>query len=193
MSTERIIVQKTIAPVFRSKLQKVLSTEPFTNPSTLIASPPVSKNRKLVLDALSKGARVLEGSQGTTTSKKDEQGSTRMLPIVIDQVKSDMDIYHTESFGPTVSLIIVETEEEAIKIANDTDYGLSSAIFTEDLRRGLRIARQINSGAVHINSMTVHDEASLPHGGVNRSGWGRFNGLEGLAEFLKTKSITWKD
>ncbi|OQN95135.1 hypothetical protein B0A48_18812, partial [Cryoendolithus antarcticus] len=80
-----------------------------------------------------------------------------------------MDIYHTESFGPTVSVIVVRSDEEAIKIAKDTDYGLSAAVFTEDLRRGLIIAKRIKSGAVQINSMSVHDESALPHGRYKKS------------------------
>jgi acyl-CoA reductase-like NAD-dependent aldehyde dehydrogenase len=110
-----------------------------------------------------------------------------MRPVVIEGVKDGMDLYYTESFGPTVSLIIVDTDEEAIKIANDTDYGLASAVFTENLQRGLRIAKQIETGAVHINSMSVHDEPSLPHGGAKKSGFGRFNGEEGLKEWVRLK------
>ena len=96
-------------------------------------------------------------------------------------------------FGPTVSVYEVDDDDEAIRIANDTDYGLSSAVFTEDLRRGLKIAKQIETGAVHINSMTVHDETGLPHGGAKKSGFGRFNGREGLEEWVRTKIITFKD
>ncbi|KAK7430150.1 hypothetical protein QQZ08_003335 [Neonectria magnoliae] len=94
-----------------------------------------------------------------------------------------MDLYKTESFGPTVSILEIETEEEAIRLANDTEYGLSSALFTSDLRRGLRIAREIETGAVHINNMTVHDESALPHGGAKSSGYGRFNASSGLSEW----------
>ena len=66
-----------------------------------------------------------------------------------------MDIYHSESFGPTVSIFVVETEEEALRLANDTEYGLSSAVFIEDLRAGLRLANGIEAGVVHINGMSV--------------------------------------
>ena len=69
-----------------------------------------------------------------------------MRPIVVEGVTKEMELYHIESFGPTVSLIIVESEEEAVRIANDTEYGLSSAVFTEDLKAGLRVARQIETG-----------------------------------------------
>ncbi|KAK4951118.1 hypothetical protein LTR28_006898 [Elasticomyces elasticus] len=104
-----------------------------------------------------------------------------------------MDIFYTESFGPSVALISVKDDEEAIELANDTEYGLSGSVFTEDLRRGLRIAKAIDSGAVHINGMSVHDEAALPHGGVKKSGWGRFNAQWGMEEFLKIKVVTYRE
>lgn len=69
-----------------------------------------------------------------------------MRPIVVDGVKKDMDLFYTESFGPSVSVIEISSDEEAVEIANDTDYGLSGAVFTENLARGLRIAKQIETG-----------------------------------------------
>jgi acyl-CoA reductase-like NAD-dependent aldehyde dehydrogenase len=104
-----------------------------------------------------------------------------------------MSIYATESFGPTVSLLPFPTEAAAIATANDTEYGLSAAIFTRDLAAALRIARQLETGAVHINNMSVHDEPNLPHGGCKMSGFGRFNGSAGLEEFQRSKTITWAD
>ncbi|EXJ85105.1 NAD-dependent aldehyde dehydrogenase [Capronia epimyces CBS 606.96] len=191
MATERILVNAKIADQFRSALQatmeKVFSEQGMGVPQ-LVTAAPVEKNKKLLSDALSKGASTLYGDPNHNESSK-----TKMRPVIIENVKPGMDIYHTESFGPTVSLFVVGSDEEAIEIANDTDYGLSSAVFTEDLRRGLRIARQIESGAVHINSMTVHDEVALPHGGVKKSGFGRFNSLQGLDEWAWTKVVTWKD
>jgi acyl-CoA reductase-like NAD-dependent aldehyde dehydrogenase len=92
-----------------------------------------------------------------------------------------------------VSLFTVDSDDDAIRLANDTEYGLSASIFTEDLRRAFRIAKKIQSGAVHINSMSVHDESALPHGGHKSSGYGRFNGVEGLEEWVQTKTVTWKD
>jgi acyl-CoA reductase-like NAD-dependent aldehyde dehydrogenase len=123
---------------------------------------------------------------------KVDSPAAQMKPIVIAGVTPEMDIYKIESFGPTVSLFEVESEEEALRIANDTEYGLSSAVFTEDLRRGLRFAKGIETGAVHINSMTVHDEGTLPHGGAKASGYGRFNAAHGLGEWVRTKSVTFK-
>ncbi len=90
-------------------------------------------------------------------------------------------------------MIAFDTDEEAIEIANDTEYGLSGAVFTENLGRGLKIAKEIDSGAIHINSMSVHDEAMLPHGGVKKSGWGRFNAQWGVEEFQKLKTVTYME
>ena len=191
MSTERILVHKDIAPKFREAFKatvKAVFDNEGQDAPILVSSPPVEKNKKLVQDAVGKGAKVLYGDE-----KANEDSKTQMRPIVIENVKQDMDIYHTESFGPTVALYIVESDEEAIKIANDTDYGLSASVYTEDLRRGMKIAKQIESGAVHINNMTVHDETNLPHGGAKKSGYGRFNGAEGLREWVRTKTVTWKD
>jgi acyl-CoA reductase-like NAD-dependent aldehyde dehydrogenase len=84
-------------------------------------------------------------------------------------------------------------EDEMIELANDTEYGLAASVYAEDLRTAFRVADRLDSGAVHINSMTVHDEFSLPHGGVKKSGFGRFNGAQGLDEFLYYKTVTWME
>lgn len=189
MSTERIIVHANVAQAFKQALGPTLD-QVFgeTTSLTLVSDAPVRKNKKLLQDALGKGASVIHGD-----ASHDADLAAAMRPVVIENVTQDMDIYHNESFGPTVSLHTVNSDEEAIELANDTDYGLSAAIYTEDLRRGLRLAKKIKSGAVHINGMSVHDETALPHGGFKKSGYGRFNGLEGLEEWVQTKTITWKD
>jgi acyl-CoA reductase-like NAD-dependent aldehyde dehydrogenase len=147
----------------------------------------VKKNKSLLADAENKGASVIFGDV-----KAQESQEGYMRPVVVKGVKKGMDLHYSESFGPTVSLFEVENEEEAIKIANDTEYGLSSAVFTKDLARGLRIAKRIQSGAVHIDGMSVHDEPGLPHEGIKSSGFGRF-GSTGLEEWVTTKTITFKN
>lgn len=189
MSTERVLVQKGVADAFAEELKKAVEMcFPASAPAgVLINRQSVEKNQRLLTDATAKGATLLNGSIG---AKEDSE--TRMRPIVVRGTTKDMDLYYTESFGPTVSLIEVVDDDEAIKIANDTEYGLSAAIFSEDLRRALKVAKRVESGAVHINAMTVHDETSLPHGGVKSSGYGRF-GSVGLDEFLKTKTVTFQN
>ena len=190
MSTERIVVHRRVSEALQKKL--VAAVEKIFpsggDAPVLITGDAVVKNKALLKDATSKGAALLNGD-----IEAQEISKTRMRPIVVGKVKPDMDLYKQESFGPTVSLIEVETEEEALRIANDTEYGLNSAVFTEDLRRGLRFAKEIEAGAVHINNMTVHDEMALPHGGSKASGYGRFNGRPGLDEWLRTKSVTWRN
>lgn len=213
-----------IADQFRQILRATIDQIfPDQNGLVMVDKAPVGRNATLLSDAVSKGAKAIYGD----VNDKREL-ATAMRPVILEDVKKDADLYYQESFGPTVSLFVVENDEEAIQIANDTEYGecdpspfiylppslsftspffpftqpnltspplsnlgLASAVFTENLQRGLRIARQIETGAVHINSMSVHDEPSLPHGGAKKSGFGRFNGEEGLREWYRMKTITW--
>ncbi len=87
-------------------------------------------------------------------------------------------------------MIEVNDEEEAIAVANDTAYGLSASVFTSDLTKGLAVAERIESGIVHINDQTVHDEPQVPFGGVKNSGWGRFGGTAALEEFTELRWIS---
>ena len=159
MSTERILVNKKIVDEFREVLKSTIDQVfPDKSGLVLVDKTPVSKVKKLLDDAVEKGAKVLYGD-----TKDTRELSTAMRPIVLEDVKKDMDLYYTESFGPSVSLFVVEDDEEAIRIANDTEYGLASAVFTRNLQRGMKIAKKIETGAVHINAMSVHDETNLPY------------------------------
>ena len=101
---------------------------------------------------------------------------TIMKGVVVDRVTPDMTLFRQESFGPQVSITRATSSDEAIALANDTEYGLAAALFTRDLARGLELARRIDSGICHINGPTVHDEAQMPFGGMKASGYGRFGG-----------------
>ncbi|KAI9801903.1 MAG: hypothetical protein M1833_002217 [Piccolia ochrophora] len=189
MSTERIVVHASIAKEFATALRATID-EIFGSGDApiLVSAAGKEKTKKLVDSALASGAKLLSDRMNTEDTSK-----TRMRPVVVENVTKDMDLYYTESFGPSVSLITVQSDEEAVEVANDTEYGLSAAVFTKDLARGLRVAKQIESGAVHINSMTVHDEPMLPHGGAKKSGYGRFNGHWGFEEFLRIKTVTFQE
>ena len=113
-----------------------------------------------------------------------------MDATVIDHVTSAMRVYAEESFGPIVSVVRVNGTEEAVRVANDTAYGLASAVFGRDLVRALAVARQIESGICHINGPTVQDEAQMPFGGVKDSGYGRFGGRAAINEFTELRWIT---
>lgn len=186
MSTERIIVHESVAAEFEKKLGEWIERVfPSSGDSPILIIPAaVTKNQALMRDAIGKGAKVVYGNIDAV-----ESTNTRMRPIVISGVEPSMNIYKQESFGPTVSIITYNSDEEALRIANDTEYGLSSAVFSKDLRHALRLAAKIETGAVHINKMSVHDEAALPHGGAKASGFGRFNGV--LDEWVRTKNITY--
>ena len=193
MSTERILVHKSIADAFKERLQQATSKifgEQTTAGLPLVTATSANKNRKLVENALSNGAKLLTGEDG---SKQTSSVAHLMRPTILAGVNESMDLYQQESFGPSVSIFTFDTEKEAIALANNTDYGLSAGVFSRDLGSAFRVADALDSGAVHINSMTVHDEFALPHGGVKASGYGRFNGTRGLEEFLYCKTVTWMD
>ena len=109
---------------------------------------------------------------------------------MIDGVTDAMRLYHDESFGPVVGIIRVADEEEAIRAANDSEYGLSASVFTRDAARGLKVARRIRSGICHVNGPTVQDEPQMPFGGTGASGYGRFGGKAGIEAFTELRWIT---
>lgn len=189
MSTERIIVHSKILAKFKHALKTAFDgIVGQGKPSVLITEVAARRNEKLLEDAISRGARTICGDRVAPSGA----GNT-LHPVILENVTKEMELFYSESFGPSVAIFAVESDEEALALANDTEYGLSSAIFTEDLRRGFKLARGIETGAAHINGMTIHDEPWLPHGGAKRSGFGRNNAMEGLQEWTRTKVITWKD
>jgi acyl-CoA reductase-like NAD-dependent aldehyde dehydrogenase len=115
---------------------------------------------------------------------------TIMQATVLDHVDSSMRIYQEESFGPVVAVIRVDGEEEAIRVANDTEYGLAAAVFSRDISRAMGVASRIESGICHINGPTVHDEAQMPFGGVKASGHGRFGGKAAIDAFTELRWMT---
>ncbi len=188
MSTERIIVVDAVAAEFvkrfSAKAQSLSVGDPREGKTPLgavVDRKTVLHVNSLIADAAAKGAAVIAGG------KSD---SVLMPATVIDGVTADMKIYRDESFGPVVGIIRAKDEADAIRLANDSEYGLSAAVFTRDTARGLRVARQIRSGMCHINGPTVHDEAQMPFGGVGASGYGRFGGKAGIDQFTELRWIT---
>lgn len=193
MSTERIVVHASIADKFGAKLKEQVTRLFGTAETTpvLITAASARRNRALVEDAISHGAVIM--NEAEDKNKTTLEPETKMRPTILAGVNKDMKLYKNESFGPSVSYFKFETEEEALMLANGTEYGLAASIFTENLGTAFRLADALESGAVHINSMTVHDEFALPHGGVKSSGFGRFNGYQGLEEFLYCKTVSWME
>jgi benzaldehyde dehydrogenase (NAD) len=188
MSTERIIVVEAIADDFANRFAAKASSMAAGDPregntplGAVIDPRTVSHVNSLIDDALAKGAAVIAGGKSE---------SVVMPATVVDGVTAAMNLYRDESFGPVVAIIRARDEAHAIELANDSEYGLSAAVFTRDTSRGLRVARQIHSGICHVNGPTVHDEAQMPFGGVGASGYGRFGGRQGIDSFTETRWIT---
>jgi acyl-CoA reductase-like NAD-dependent aldehyde dehydrogenase len=189
MSTERVIAHEKIADEFAAKLGKRVAALPCGDPrqgefvlASVVGRPTVERVEKLVADAVAQGAKLVVGGE--------KASGTIMKGIVVDHVTPKMALFREESFGPQVSITRVRSADEAVELANDTEYGLSAAIFTRDIARGIELAKRIETGICHINSPTVQDEAQMPFGGVKSSGYGRFGGRAGIAEFTELRWIT---
>jgi acyl-CoA reductase-like NAD-dependent aldehyde dehydrogenase len=188
MSTERVIVEDRVADQFATKLARRVAALPCGDPrngefvlGSVVGKATVDRMQRLVNEAVARGAKVLCGG---------EWEGTIMKGIVVDHVTPDMALFREESFGPQVSITRAKSAEDAVKLANDTEYGLSAAIFSRDIGRAIELAKRIDSGICHINGPTVHDEAQMPFGGVKASGYGRFGGKAGVSEFTDLRWIT---
>lgn len=189
MSTERIIVDEKVADAFVKKFSGKVRALPLGDPrkpepvvlGSVIGMGTVNHCNALIDDALAKGARLVCGGKAE---------STLMPATVLDYVTPAMRIYREETFGPVKCVVRVKDTAEAIACANDNDYGLSAAVFGQDIARAFNVARKIDSGICHVNGPTVHDEAQMPFGGVKGSGIGRFGGRAGVAEFTELRWIT---
>lgn len=188
MSTERIIVVPEVAEEFVAKFTERAKTLKAGDPrgeagplGAVVDARTVQKVEALVADAVAKGATV------TGAGVAD---GVLMPAQVVDKVTFEMRLYSEESFGPVVAILRAKDEEDAVRLANDSEYGLSAAVFSRDTARGLSVARRIRSGICHVNGPTVHDEAQMPFGGTKASGYGRFGGRAGIAEFTELRWIT---
>ncbi|MDZ5457537.1 aldehyde dehydrogenase [Azohydromonas lata] len=188
MSTERIIVDESIADAFVEKLAAKARSLPLGDPrqgpvvlGSVVDMGTVQRCNALIDDALAKGAKLLCGGKAD---------STLMPATLLDHVTPAMAIYHEESFGPVKGIVRVRGTEAAIACANDNPFGLSAAVFSRDVANAWNVARRIQSGICHINAPTVHDEAQMPFGGVKESGYGHFGGRAGIDSFTDLRWIT---
>lgn len=188
MSVNRFIVDRKVYPefvqLFKEKVEKLKAGDP-KDPETIIG--PVIERKQvdrivgLIDSAVAEGAKfALEGKvEGNLIS-----------PYILMDVDNKMEVAQSEIFGPVAVIIPVDGEEEAIEVANDSQFGLSGSVFTTSLERGEEVAKQIHTGMIHVNDQTVNDEPHIAFGGEKSSGIGRFNGEWSLDEFTTVKWIS---
>jgi benzaldehyde dehydrogenase (NAD) len=188
MSTERIIADRAVADALGRKLADRARALPIGDPreattaiGPLIDEAAMQRVDGLVQDAVAKGATPLSGGQ---------PDGPCFPPTVLAGVGPEMRVYSEESFGPLLAIVVADGPDDAVRIANDSEYGLSAAVFSENVPAALELAQRIESGICHINDTTVHDEPQMPFGGVKASGFGRFGGRAALEEFTELRWIT---
>jgi acyl-CoA reductase-like NAD-dependent aldehyde dehydrogenase len=188
MSTERLIVHEALASDFIARLRA--TAERMALPAQgggeaeigpMISEHAAGRIKAIVDDAVAKGATLIAGGRQT---------GAYMEPTILDGVTPNMRVYYEETFGPVASIIRYSDIDEAVSIANDTEYGLAAAVFGRDVGRALLVARRIESGICHVNRATIHDEPQMPFGGMKASGYGRFGGRAGMEEFTELRWIT---
>jgi aldehyde dehydrogenase (NAD+) len=188
MANSRLIVEAPVFDAFCEKLvNKVASYQvgdphdPHTVIGPLIDQRQCSVLDRHVKDAVDKGAKLLMGSKS--------EGAFYQ-PTVLAGVTRAMEVFHEESFGPAVSVIRAADSEDALSLANDSAYGLSAALITNDLQKALDLSLRLESGMVHVNDCTLLDEPHVPFGGVKNSGFGREGGHYSMDEMTEVKWIT---
>jgi len=189
MSTERLIVDDKVADEFVAKFaaraNELRAGDPAINPNCVIGPMinPSSGARinDLVQDALDKGAKLACGGVAN---------GAVMPATIVDHVNASMKIYDEETFGPVTVVVRVKSAAEAVVVANDSAYGLSSGVFGRDVNRALAVAMDLEYGSVHVNGSTVQNEAQAPYGGTKNSGYGRFDGRAVIDEFTELKWLT---
>ncbi|MFG2311416.1 aldehyde dehydrogenase family protein [Streptomyces sp. NPDC048566] len=188
MAANRVLVDRSVEAEFTEKFVAKVRTlkagdpgDPQTVIGPVINSSQADALSGTVEQAIAEGATALV--HGTTTDNLVE-------PSVLTGLPADSALLRQEVFGPVVFLVPFDGEEEAVRIVNDTPYGLSGAVHTADVERGVNFAKQIDTGMFHVNDGTVHDEPLVPFGGEKHSGIGRLNGETTVDAFTTTKWIS---
>jgi acyl-CoA reductase-like NAD-dependent aldehyde dehydrogenase len=189
MSTERFVVDESVADEFVQKFAERAATlkagDPVTDPTCVVGPmiTPGSGNRinDMIDDARDKGAEIVIGGPADGAA---------MAATIVDRVTPDMVIYGQETFGPITTVVRVSGVDEAVRVANDTEYGLAAAVFGRNTDRALQVAMRIDAGHCHVNGSTVQNEAQAPYGGMKNSGYGRFDGRAVINEFTELRWLT---
>jgi acyl-CoA reductase-like NAD-dependent aldehyde dehydrogenase len=192
MSTERFVVDEKIADAFVARFAeraKALVAKDPMQASDSVVGPILNaasgeRINAMLQDAVDKGAVIAAGGKAN---------GAMMDATIVDHIKPGMTIYGEETFGPITTVVRVRDIEEAVRVANDTDYGLSAAVFSNNINRAISVATRIQAGCVHVNGATVQNEAQAPYGGMKNSGYGRFDGRAVIEEFTEIKWVTLED
>src|SRR6195256_4294096 len=189
IAAKRFIVAEPVADEFEELFSKAVAALKVGDPADRasqvgpLARPDlVDDLERQVKESIGKGARVLAGG------KRLNNGGNFFEPTVLTGVKPGMPVYNEETFGPVAAVIRVRDAEEALRVANDSDFGLGSSIWTKDVERGQMLAERVEAGLVFINGMVASD-ARLPFGGVKRSGYGRELSSYGIKEFTNIQTV----
>ncbi|WP_102344754.1 aldehyde dehydrogenase family protein [Bacillus sp. Marseille-P3661] len=188
MAINRMIVSRSIYPTFIEQLKKQVSTLKVGDPrqdDTIIGPLIDEKQRDQVLSLIEKGKQ----SGANVFLEGDVHGNV-ISPFILTDVDNRMSIAQEEIFGPIALVIPVDSEEEAVRIANDTRYGLTASVFTAFQERAIRVAKQLHTGMVHINDQTVNSDPAMPFGGEKDSGIGRFGGQWIFEKFTTVKWVS---
>jgi len=187
ISAKRFIVDKRVKEDFTARflenIKALRQGDPLLETTTtgpLARVDLADTLEKQLNGSIERGAKLLAGGRGA---------GANFTPALLDQVKPGMQAFDEETFGPLAAIITVSSEEEAVDVANSSRYGLGSSVWTRDLERGEKVARQIESGSVFINALMKSD-ARMPFGGVKKSGYGRELSEYGIKEFVNVKSIS---
>jgi aldehyde dehydrogenase (NAD+) len=188
MAANRILVDRSLADEFTekfvAKVRNLKAGDP-RDPQTLIGPVINSQQAKAVTAAVAQAI-----AEGATALLHGASTDNLVEPSVLADLPLGSPLLQQEVFGPVAFINTFDGEEEALRIANDTPYGLSGAVHTRDVERGVAFAKQVVTGMFHVNDATVHDEPIVPFGGEKNSGVGRLNGETTLESFTTTKWIS---
>ena len=194
MTGSRLLVERSIADEVRTKLAARLealkigpANDTVSEMGPLIDKPNVKRVDEMVEAAIAVGARVVVRG-GPVTGGPLAKGAFYQ-PTLLEVTDSKLDIVQKEVFGPVLTMHVFDTEQEAVELANDSEFGLCASLWTRDLNRSMRVAREIDAGTIWFNDWAViYDE--MEEGGFKQSGVGRLNGVASLEDFLDYKHIT---
>jgi acyl-CoA reductase-like NAD-dependent aldehyde dehydrogenase len=181
-------VHSSIAAEFKSRFIEKVAALPAGDPSApgTIIGPLINARQVAALDDRVNAAVAA----GATAVLRGEPDGNIFPPVILENVDRNSAIAHDELFGPVIIVLEFDDDQEAIDIANDTDFGLSGAVHTRDIARGVRIAKEIRTGMIHVNDATIADEPIVPFGGEKQSGVGRLNGHSSIDELTSLKWIS---